>query len=66
MMSDPRYRAFAAYRDAKHRAEKTMLYEDAQRAADAWVAFVNTGLPPEHRLALPVPMHTLHNGETIQ
>ena len=66
MMPDHRYRAFMAYRDAKHRAEKTMRYEDAQAAADAWIAFVNTGLPPEHRIALPAPLNTLYNGETIQ
>lgn len=66
MKSDPRYRAFMAYRDAKHRAEKTMRYEDAQAAADAWIAFINSGLPAEHHIALPVPLDTLYRGETLQ
>lgn len=65
-MSDVRYAAFLAYRNAKHQAEKTMRYEDAQRAADAWVSFINTSLPPEHQIDLPVPLWTIRNGETIQ
>lgn len=64
-MSDS-YKAFTAYRDAKHRAEKTVQYEDAQRAADAWIEFINCRLPPEHRISLPVPLHTLYDGETLQ
>jgi hypothetical protein len=60
------HKAFLAYRDAKHQAEKSMLYEDAQRAADAWIEFINCRLPPEHQIAVPAPLQALYNGETLQ
>lgn len=65
-MKNERYRLFLAYRNAKHRVEKTMQYEDAQQAADAWVAFVNYGLPVGRKIALPAPLTILGNGETAQ
>jgi hypothetical protein len=43
-----------------------MLYEDAQRAADAWIEFINCRLPPEHQIAVPAPLQALYNGETLQ
>lgn len=64
-MSESR-RLFLAYRDAKHRVEKTMLYEDACRAADAWAAFINSTLPEEQHIKRPVTLDGFYRGETIQ
>lgn len=66
MSQSAQRKAFLAYRDAKHKVEKTMRFEDAQAAADAWVEFINSTLPADHRIALPVPLGALYAGETIQ
>lgn len=65
-MKDLRYQLFLAYRDAKHRVEKTMRYEDAQRAADAWAEFINSTLPEDQQINTPVSLDALYRGETIQ